>query len=108
VFEAAFEAMKELLGDDASGPGRRVTVELEAGDRAALLADWIGELAYLAETERLVPARLAGLELDRTALTAQVEGFWGDPPHLVKAATYHGLVLEPADGGWRASVVLDV
>jgi SHS2 domain-containing protein len=84
------------------------SVSLTARDRPALFADWLAELAFLAESERLVPGRLAALELDGAALRAVVEGSRGDPPALVKAATYHRLALEPADGGYRATVVLDV
>lgn len=39
---------------------------------------------------------------------ARIRGHTGDPPHLVKAVTYHALDFEQADGGWRARVVLDV
>jgi SHS2 domain-containing protein len=108
IFEQGFEAMRELLSDETGEPllPRRVT--LEARDGAALLADWLAELAFLAETEGFVPERIATLELGERRLEAVIEGSGGDPPHLVKAATYHRLALEPAGSGWRASVVLDV
>jgi SHS2 domain-containing protein len=28
--------------------------------------------------------------------------------HEVKAITYHGLKVEPADGGWLAEVIVDI
>jgi SHS2 domain-containing protein len=108
VFEQGFEAMRELL---ASGPGEPMGprhVSIAAPDHAALLADWLGELAFLAESEGFVPERLSSLELDAGGLEAVVEGSRGDPPHLVKAATYHRLALEPSGAGWRAGLVLDV
>jgi SHS2 domain-containing protein len=108
VFEEGFAAMRELLGPAESGPPVTLRVELSAADRAALLADWLAEIAYLAEMEGLVPERVSGLELDARSLRATIEGARGEPPHLVKAATYHRLRLEPADGAWRARVVLDV
>jgi SHS2 domain-containing protein len=110
VFEDGFEAMRELLagGGSAGSPRRRRDVSIEAADRAALLADWLAELAFIAESEGLVPERLAALELGEHGLTAVVEGSEGSPPHLVKAATYHRLSLERAGDGWRATVVLDV
>jgi SHS2 domain-containing protein len=108
VFEDAFEAMRELLATDAGDPLPPKWLALGASDHAVLLAEWLAELAYVAESEGFVPKRLASLELGESGLTAMVEGTRGDPPHLVKAATYHRLALEPAGSGWRATVVLDV
>jgi SHS2 domain-containing protein len=39
---------------------------------------------------------------------ATVEGRLSNPPHLVKAVTYHRLSLEAQEGIWRGTVVLDV
>jgi SHS2 domain-containing protein len=107
VFEDGFEAMRELLGSAGDEPARSREVSIAAPDHAALLAEWLAELAFIAESEGLVPERLAGLELD-DGLRAVVEGSEGNPPHLVKAATYHRLALERSENGWRATVVLDV
>jgi SHS2 domain-containing protein len=108
VFEAAFEAMRELMSDGQPRQRLEVPVRVEGRERAALLADWLGELAFLAETRGLVPDRLPLLELDEGGLRAVVQGWESAPPHLVKAATYHRLSLEETDSGWRARVVLDV
>jgi SHS2 domain-containing protein len=108
LFEAGFEAMRELLADGEQGERLEVPVELKGVDRAALLADWLGELAFLGETRGLVPERLSSLELTVAGLRATVEGRQGEPSHLVKAATYHRLLFEQGDGTWRARVVLDV
>jgi SHS2 domain-containing protein len=108
VFEEGFVAMRGLLAPERKGPPLSRRVELEAPDRAALLADWLAELAFLAETEGLVPERLTDLRAGEHDLVATVEGRQGHPPHLVKAATYHRLSLDDADGAWRARVILDV
>ena len=108
MFELGFEAMRELLSAERLEPAPPREVALRAPDRAALLADWLAELAFLAESEGFVPGRLASLELSDSALDARLEGSRGEPPHLVKGVTYHRLALERADGGWRATVVLDV
>lgn len=111
VFEDGFEAMRELLGGEGGtgdAPARSREVSLAGTDRAALLAEWLAELAFIAESEGLVPERLAALELAEDGLRALVEGSAGTPPHLVKAATYHRLALERREAGWRATVVLDV
>jgi SHS2 domain-containing protein len=108
LFEAGFEALRELLGGDEAATGLECRVEVRNGDRASLLADWLGELAFLGETRGLVPGRLAALELLPDGLRATVEGSAGSPPHLVKGATYHRLRLERPGGRWLARVVLDV
>lgn len=109
VFEQGFEAMRELLAEgDGAAPAPTQSISIMARDRAALLADWLAELAFLAESEGVLPERLASLELRESELRAIVEGRRGHPPHLVKAATYHRLSLERAGEGWHATVVLDV
>jgi SHS2 domain-containing protein len=108
VFAAALAAFAELVGDGPPGDPARREIELEAPDQATLLAEWLCELVYLAETQGLVPERVAGFELAGTRLRATVEGRLGQPPHLVKAVTYHGLELVREGEGWRARVVLDV
>ena len=82
-------------------------MRLEGDDAAVLLADWIGELEFLAETAGLYP-RDADLDVGDGRVEATVRGTTGDPPHVVKAVTYHRLSFERRDGGWHATVVLDV
>jgi SHS2 domain-containing protein len=108
IFAQALAALAELLDDQPAQPDVRRDVQLEASDGPALLAAWIDELVFLAETEGIVPRALAELELEPTTLRATVVGARGTPANLVKAATYHRLALEPAGAGWRATVVLDV
>ncbi len=113
VLGEAFIAMGELLAESEGegagyGPAVKRRVVIQAGTRPVLLAEWLSELAFLAETEGLVPERIAELELDPERLEATVEGRRGEPAHLVKAVTYHRLEFEPNGEGWRATAVLDV
>ena len=108
VFADALDALAELIAEGAAGETERRDVELSGGDRAALLADWLGELVFLAEIEDFVPERVEAFVLDGDSLRARVAGRLGTPRHLVKAVTYHRLRFANADGRWRAGVVLDV
>jgi SHS2 domain-containing protein len=108
VFAEGFEAMRELLAGDARGERVFLPVELAGRDRAALLADWLAEVAILGETEGLVPDAVSDLTLGDGGLRATVEGRRGEPAHLVKGATYHRLAFERSETGWFARVVLDV
>jgi SHS2 domain-containing protein len=107
VFAEAVAAFGELL-EGGNGERARHEIAVSAGDRAALLVDWMNELVFLAEVEGFVPERLSSLELRNGGLAATVDGRRGNPPHLVKAVTLNDLKLERTDGCWQARVVLDV
>jgi len=110
VFEAAAEALGELLGGDDPPRMAATTrmVAVEAPDRAALLAAFIDELVFLAESESLVPAGIEDARVGERTIAAEVAFAAGDPPHLVKAVTYHRLEFERTGTRYRARVVLDV
>ena len=108
LFAEALAAFAELVGDEGDGEPARYEVTVSAADRAALLAAWLEELVFLAETEEFVPERLAEIELAAGMLRAGVEGRRAEPRHLVKSVTYHGLEFRRDAAGWVARVVLDV
>lgn len=108
IFVAAVAALNELLDGNAEGALESRAVALRSPERATLLADWIGELVFLAETEDFVAERVETLELGPGELRATVAGRRGRPPHLVKAVTYHGLEFRAEDGRVSARAVLDV
>jgi SHS2 domain-containing protein len=108
VFEEALLAFAELVARDPTGPPARHDVEAAAADRASLLAAWLEEFLYLAETEAFVPVRLARFDLAADRLRATVAGYRDRPAPLVKAVTYHRLAFAPAGDGYRARLVLDV
>ena len=110
VFAQALHALRELLCGDEEPSGERVerTVEAEATDRGALLAEWMAELVFLAETEGIVPDEARNLVVADDSVSAVVVGRMSEPRHLVKAVTYHDLELHRDRDGWRGNVVLDV
>jgi SHS2 domain-containing protein len=108
VLEDAMRALAELLGVEAGRGDERRTVTVHAGDRPALLAAWIEELAFLAETEGFVAVHALKLDLQPAGIKAEVAGVLGEPPPLVKAVTYHRLAFEPSGEGYLARVILDV
>jgi SHS2 domain-containing protein len=99
-----------LLGRRTARPSSEPrTVELHAHDREALLVDWLNEILFLAETELCVPVEVEVLEVGDTRLRALVRGVpVREAPSLVKAATLHGLRIQPDGDGLAAEVVLDV
>jgi SHS2 domain-containing protein len=106
ALEDGLRALAELLGP-AKGEELERTVELEARDLSALLALWLEELVFLADTDGLVPER-ADVVVEGSRLRAVVHGRRGAPRPLVKAVTLHRLRFGPENGRWRGRVVLDV
>ena len=116
LFETAARALAELMVDPASVPASvRRTVTVEAPELDLLLYDWLSELIFRKDRDREVythtTVTIAGSGPFR--LAAEVEGGVLDPAHAElradpKAVTFHQFTLEPAGGGWRARIVIDV
>lgn len=111
LFRNAARGMYHLMGADHP-PGRATeerAISLEAADMEGLLVDWLGELAYLAETGGLVFSRMAFNTLTATRLEAVLGG--GRVQRLavaIKAVTYHQLNVLKTREGYTATVVFDV
>lgn len=70
VLEDALRALAELLAtQDPGQPEELRSVAAEAGDRPALLAAWVEELAFLAESEGFVATRLIDVDLGESHAT---------------------------------------
>jgi len=101
-------AQLQLRGADATR-GTWRTIEVSAPDRAALLADWLNELIYLAEAERWVGADFEVDSAEDGRVRARVWGVLIErAPALLKAATLHGLRVDDVPGGLEGQVILDV
>jgi len=112
VFEQALRALAELLTDELPArPGKPQAFEvvLTGRDRALLLADWLDELVFRAETDSLLPQSVTRIDLDERGLRALVSAIRADPRPLVKGVTHHRLSFDRAgEGSFRARLVLDV
>jgi len=88
-------------------------VEVTAEDRETLLVEWLNELLYIFESNRVLLSRFQVQELGETHLVAKS---WGEPfdetrhefKDDIKAATYHMLKVEKTAEGWEADVIFDV
>jgi SHS2 domain-containing protein len=107
-----------VANPEAVRPVQSKTIELTADEPAYLVFDWLSELLYAFEHEKLLLSefdielkRLAGMA---TRLRATCRGEAMDPArhtmdHEVKAITYHGLAVhQQADGSWQAEVIVDI
>jgi SHS2 domain-containing protein len=116
LFATAARALAELMVDPRTvtrAVERRVA--LTASSLDLLLYDWLSELIFLKDRERLVfPCAEVTVEPGSpSALEARLAGGPIDPERTTrradpKAVTFHQFVLERRNGGWRARVVIDV
>src|SRR5262245_56788672 len=113
LIEAARGLLAMLVANpDAVRPVQERAVDLPADDSSYLLFDWLSELLYAFETDKLLFSALE-LKLINNELSALCRGEPMDSSrhqmeHEVKAITYHGLKVEQADNGWRAEVIVDI
>ena len=77
-----------------------------------LLFDWLNELLYVFETERLLLGNFE-VEVSESGIVATLSAWpWDEridrPLQEVKAITYHGLRVESVEDGWLAEVIVDI
>jgi SHS2 domain-containing protein len=111
--DAARGVLAMLVADPASvRPLTTKTICLSADEPAYLLFDWLSELLYAFESEKLLLSDIE-LTIADNKLTAICRGELMDESrhrmeHEVKAITYHGLRLEKMPASWFAEVIVDI
>jgi SHS2 domain-containing protein len=88
------------------------TYEIQGDADDYLLFDWLNELLYTYDTQRLLLAQF-DVQLDKDRLRAVCRGEPADRTrhdldHEIKAITYHGLRVERDETGWLAEVIVDI
>lgn len=116
VFVNAARAMASLMVDPAKvKPAVENSVELTGDALDTLLYDWLTELLYIFEVDRLVFGRFEA----RVELNAGIYGLkarvWGESvdahPDIsmhIKAVTFHDLRFEKKNNTYEAQVLLDI
>jgi SHS2 domain-containing protein len=97
-------------------PAARHLVSLEAGSPDLLLVDWLNELVYRFDVDRLVVARAdvrvidagGAWRLDATVLGEPLDEARHPVRVLVKGVTYHQLGIGDVDGALETTVVFDI
>lgn len=113
LFAEAGRALFSIVVDLAAvQPRQEESIRVDGHELDYLLFDWLNELLYAFETRRMVFCDFA-VTLDERGLSAVVRGEPLDPDrhrvdHEVKAITYHGLKVQPDEGGWLAEVIVDI
>jgi SHS2 domain-containing protein len=118
LFMAATDATMNVMIDnlDAIEPRETRHIQLANDKIDMLLFDFLQELIYFKDAEQLLlRVRDAGIEKrdEQYFVTAEAAGERLDAARHhqradVKAVTLHGFSVEKKDGGWKATVLLDI
>jgi SHS2 domain-containing protein len=79
----------------------------------ALLVNWLNDCLYLHDVEGFVARRIDFTVFEERRLHSILRGEEVDPARhrlgtVVKAATYHRLLVRPSERGWEIRVILDI
>ncbi|HEY4258051.1 MAG: archease [Candidatus Udaeobacter sp.] len=118
LFSSSADATMNVMIDnlDAIEPRDTRHIELSNDEIDMLLFDFLQELIYLKDAERLL-LRVRQVQIDekdeKYFLKAEADGEPLDAARHqqradVKAVTLHDFSVEKKDGGWRTMVILDI
>jgi SHS2 domain-containing protein len=114
LFAEAGRGLFSILVDDLDTVESRRKLELSLTSEGLeyLLFDWLRELLYCFESQRVLLGRfevsVEGASLSGSAWGELMDSARHAMMHEVKAITYHGLRLEKEREGWLAEVIVDI
>jgi len=114
LFRNAGLALADLICDpDTLTPDETLTVDIEGDDPADLMINFLRELLYLWTGKEKLVKMVSMTALSDTVLCACIHACNYDSRrhtilNEIKAVTYHQIAVEPAEGGWQATVVFDI
>lgn len=106
-----YEALGKIVAQDT--PTEKYTLELKAGNQEDLFHDWLVEILYYIQVQKILFERFDFETLSSTYLKAIGEGRPIDPGRTewvteIKAVTYHHLRIEHTPRGLIATVIFDI
>jgi SHS2 domain-containing protein len=114
LFRAAAEGLYAVIGEiTLSERAAPATITIRAPDVTDLFHDWLAELLFLFDTQRVKVSDVEFPTITDTELVATVRKLGVDWAGSrfdgeVKAVTYHGLHVERRQGRHEATVILDL
>lgn len=112
--EQAAAGLFEIIAGDLAQirPRTRRHLRVEGAQPEYVLVDWLNELLYAFESERMLFSRFEV----RSAAGGIDADAWGEPldpgrhtlAHEIKAITYHALSVGRTKDGWEARVIVDI
>jgi SHS2 domain-containing protein len=114
LFLNAAMGMYSLITDPAAvREERHIAVDIESHSLEGLLVSWLNELIFHFDTYGFVGSTVRIAALLGNRMSARVSGEDFDPERhekrlLIKAATYHRLIIEEKEGQWVAEIIFDI
>lgn len=114
VFANSGRALFHIIVDASLvRPSETVEVVAQGAGPLELLVNWLSELLYLQDAEHWLFRDFEIHSLSENSIVASARGERLDPARhqlklLVKAITYHQLVMEQTAQGWHAQVYVDI
>lgn len=117
------DSLEQLFSDSAKGMFFLITEKKEFGDEIErevnvgshdldfLLFQWLSELLYISETEKLIFGRFEILELRENSIRAKCLGeriVQGSIKRIVKAVTLHNLHIVRHNNKWKVEIIFDL
>ena len=101
--------MQRPIFSNSSSAAEEICIALEGVDRESLLVNWLNELIYIQDTKKVIPTDIRFLDLTENELVATIEAKkFSSIDKVIKAATYHQLIIDKTPSGYETTIVMDV
>ncbi|MBI3671440.1 archease [Candidatus Azambacteria bacterium] len=107
----AFAMTEFIYGENLAGKtaDKKERIEIKSKDRESLLVDWLSEILYLSNANRMAYIGYDIKEITDVKITAEVFSCEAKAAEDIKAATFNDLeIKQQEDGNWTAVVVYDI
>lgn len=114
VFVACASALQSIILDPANiASTQELDISASGADLDSLLVNWLNEILYYIDSKRLALGQIVVQAFTGTSIAARAQTECRDPDKhpprvVVKAVTYHQLVIEQRGNEWIAEVYVDV
>lgn len=92
---------------------KSVCIKKEVEGFEELLVDWLSELLYISNKEKILLSTFEIAELNNNGIIGEAYGEKINPSHMslhkeIKAVTFHGLRIEESAWGFSCNIIFDV
>ena len=115
LFENAASGMFYIVAHKKSSANehKKIQIKKEVEDFEELLVDWLSELLYIFDSQKILFSNFKILELNNSGVIGEAFGEKIDPSKNtlqteIKAVTFHDLKIEKNNAGFTCKIIFDV
>ena len=115
LFENAASGMFYIVAHKKSSANehKKIQIKKEVEDFEELLVDWLSELLYIFDSQKILFSNFKILELNNGGVIGEAFGEKIDPSKNtlqteIKAVTFHDLKIEEDKNGFSCNIIFDV